>query len=91
MCFLAVCLRCSSGVRREGWRSHRMCYEAWLESEHKGMRMQMRSKALIARIAELACVDGEWMQNRDASGNALKTSCEKWCPTLQAYRRLIFR
>lgn len=68
-----------------------MCYEAWLESEHKGMWMQMRSKALIARIAELACADGEWTQNKDASGNVLKTSCKKWCPTLQAYRRLIFR
>lgn len=62
-----------------------MRYDEWLDAEHKGMRMQMSRKAFMTRIVELACSDGEWMQNKDASGSVLKTSCEKWCPGLTAY------
>lgn len=62
-----------------------MRYDEWLDAEHKGMRMQMSRKAFTARIVELACSDGEWTQNKDASGSVLKTSCEKWCPGLKAY------
>ncbi|SPT53819.1 phage/plasmid primase, P4 family, C-terminal domain [Actinomyces bovis] len=64
-----------------------MCYDSWLESEHKGMRMQMSRKAFIARIAELACADGEWMRDKTASGDVLKTNCEKWCPDLRVYKK----
>lgn len=64
-----------------------MCYDSWLESEHKGMRMQMSRKAFIARMAELACADGEWMQDKTASGDVLKTNCEKWCPDLGVYKK----
>lgn len=64
-----------------------MRYDEWLDAEHKGMRMQMSRKAFTTRIVELACADGEWMQSKDASGSVLKTSCEKWCPGLQVYRR----
>ena len=62
-----------------------MRYDEWLDAEHKGMRMQMSRKAIMTRIVELACSDGEWTQNKDASGYVLKTSCEKWCPGLTAY------
>lgn len=64
-----------------------MIYDSWLEGEHKGMKMQMSRKAFIARIVELACADGEWMQDKTASGDVLKTSCEKWCPTLKVYKK----
>lgn len=64
-----------------------MRYDEWLDAEHKGMRMQMSRKAFTTRIVELACADGEWTQSKDASGFVLKTSCEKWCPGLQVYRR----
>jgi putative DNA primase/helicase len=64
-----------------------MCYDSWLESEHKGMRMQMSRKAFIARIAELACADGEWMQDKGADGKVRKTNCNKWCPDLRVYKK----
>lgn len=64
-----------------------MRYDEWLAAEHKGMRMQMSRKAFTARIVELACSDGEWTQNKDASGSVLKTSCEKWCPGLTVYSK----
>jgi putative DNA primase/helicase len=64
-----------------------MRYDSWLESEHKGMRMQMSRKAFIARIAELACADGEWMQDKGADGKVLRTNCNKWCPDLRVYKK----
>lgn len=64
-----------------------MSYDSWLESEHKGMRMQMSRKAFVARMAELACADGEWIQDKTASGDVLKTNCEKWCPDLRVYKK----
>lgn len=64
-----------------------LCYDAWLESEHKGMRMQMSRKAFLSRIVELACADGEWMQDRGANGQVRLTNCEKWCPNLRLYHK----
>ena len=46
------------------------------------MTSPMSNKALISRIAELACAGGEWMQDKGADGKPLKTPCEKWCPRL---------
>lgn len=57
-------------------------YSDWLRTEHRGMMSPMSNKALIARITELACSDGEWMQDKGADGKVLKTPCEKWCPNL---------
>lgn len=65
-------------------------YAEWLRTEHPGMISPMSNKALTSRIAELACSDGEWMQDKGADGKVLKTPCEKWCPKLyvnDAYNR----
>ncbi len=62
-----------------------MSYGRWLEAEHKGMMNQINKKAFSARIAELACADGEWTQLKDKKGVVLKTSYEKWCPNLSIY------
>lgn len=59
-------------------------YADWLRTEHPGMTSPMSNKALTSRIAELACSDGEWMQDKGADGKVLKTPCEKWCSKLYA-------
>ena len=57
-------------------------YGEWLRTEHPGMLSPMNNKALVKRISELACADGEWMQVMGADGKPLKTNCEKWCPNI---------